>query len=211
MGASFVYDTFGRPKKVIPDRGGDDDAHVLPCLRRSRSRPIGEHDRGSADSKHDVRPARTSADLPGAGPRSPACYSAMFTDYDAAGRVARVSRPTVPTPSAPTEAWKFTSFDYDAASRPTSHDLPCREASIPAAFRRTPGQVFRTYDWLSATDFHFDRVGDATARLIRTTTVDARGDVVSTANTDPDAPTHVATTTFVYGASGRAQEGDRRG
>jgi RHS repeat-associated protein len=199
-GASFVYDSFGRPKKVLPDAAGTTTLTYSPVFAGAGTFSIHEATDGAPIRRttfDELERARISLVQ---GLQS-STYSAVFTDYDAAGRVARVSRPTDPAPSAPTEAWKYTNFAYDAASRPTTTTYPA-ESVDTGGVPRTPGQVIRTYDWLSATEFHLDKVGDTTARLIRTTTFDARGDVVSTASTDPDGPTHIATTAFVYGAGG---------
>jgi RHS repeat-associated protein len=123
-------------------------------------------------------------------------FARVARDYDAVGRLARVSRVVGGTNLSTLASTDYTNFLYDNASRLTSTTYPAEnDVTVP------PGQMVRSYDWLSVTDYHLDKVGDTVPQLIRTTTVDARDDVVATANTDP-VTGHVATTSFVYGAFG---------
>ena len=198
-GTTFVYDTFGRRKKVMPDLAGATTLAYSPVFVGTGVFSI--------NITTDGAPTRGATFDRLGRPRvslmqrlDPSAFSAVFTDYDAAGRVARVSRSVDAAPSGPTESWYFTNYTYDGASRISSVVYPSENFdanSIP-----TPGgELIRSYDWLSRTDGHYDKVGDAAAQAIRTVVVDGAGRPSSTAYVDPGSGRQVSTS-FVYGAVG---------
>jgi RHS repeat-associated protein len=209
VGTTFVYDTFGRRKNALPDLAGATTWTYSAVADGTAASAIDESTQGAPARRTLVdRLGRTHiveqhllGDLDG--------FAGVQTDYDPAGRIARVSLPFA-TGLLPTLAdWEFTHFTYDGANRLATITYPAEKIDVitqtdpslgVTAAPRPSGEVVRTHNWLSTTSYHLDKVGDPVAQMIQTVTVDAAGRITSTASTDP-VTGHVASTAFGYGAT----------
>jgi RHS repeat-associated protein len=199
-GTTFVYDTFGRRKKATPDLSGS-TVWVYSALTDGSGALAIDQDTDGAPARRTVfdRLGRTRVSEEqrfGSGEG----FAGVQTDYDAVGRVARVSVPSAPSLLPTLASWNFTNYSYDKANRLSTVIYPAE--GVDATGTPLPsGELIRTYDWLSTTDSRFDKVGDTSAQLIRSFTRDARGEVSSSAQIDPSSGRAV-TTSFIYGAAG---------
>jgi RHS repeat-associated protein len=194
-GTTVVYDTFGRKKKVTPDLAG--------ATTLTYSLILGNVTLINYDT--DGAPAR-SAEFDRLGRQRVSlvhrldanAFSEITTDYDAAGRLARVSQPVDALSGAP--GLYYTTYHYDGASRLFSVVYPS-EGLDANGTPKPSGDLLQTYDWLSITDYHYDKVGDPTPQVVRTSVFDAAGRPTSTAYVDPGSGRQ-ASTSFLYGAAG---------